>query len=216
VIAYPHSYKGQALFRTFFQRGSGTEVAAPPLSDTDDDSVLIGRAREGNAAAFGILYERHRMSVYRYIAYRTQRQDVAEDLTSEVFLNAWKAIKRYQERGVSFRSWLLRLAHNEVVDFYRTRRSETSLPEDGSLMPALDGPEGALVLQLDQATLLRAIHRLNEEWQHLILLRFVEGLSFEEIGVVLGKQSNACRQMQHRALARLRLVLAEEEERGDG
>jgi RNA polymerase sigma-70 factor (ECF subfamily) len=204
------------MFWPFFHRGSVPDAAAPPPSSTSDDPLLISRARQGDAAAFGILYERHRMSVYRYIAYRTQRQEVAEDLTSEVFLNAWKAIRRYQERGVSFRSWLLRLAHNEVVDFYRTRRSETTLPEDGPLMPALDGPEGGLVLQLDQATLLRAVRRLNEEWQQLILLRFVEGLSFDEIGVVLGKQSNACRQMQHRALARLRKVLAEEEERGDG
>jgi RNA polymerase sigma-70 factor, ECF subfamily len=189
--------------------------SAAPVPDILDDRALLRRARQGDAPAFGILYERHRMSIYRYIAYRTQRQDVAEDLTSEVFLNAWKSIARFEERGASVRAWLLRLAHNEVVDFYRTRRSETTLPDDGALMPTLGGPEGMLELQFDQATLLRAVRRLQEEWQQLILLRFVEGLSFEEIGAVLDKQSNACRQMQHRALARLRLVLAEEEERGD-
>jgi len=196
-----------------------------PTSDTESpshvhmapyDQTLIGRASQGDQSAFGMLYERHRMTVYRYIAYRTQRQEVAEDLTAEVFLNAWKAVKRFQERGISVRSWLLRLAHNEVVDFYRTRRSEARLPEDGALLPAFNGPEGTLELQFDQLTLLRALRRLNEEWQQLILMRFVEGLSFDEIGEVLGKQSNACRQMQHRALARLRQVLAEEEERGDG
>jgi RNA polymerase sigma-70 factor, ECF subfamily len=191
-------------------------AATAPADETMDDRELVSRARRGDAPAFGILYERHRMSIYRYIAYRTQRQEVAEDLAAEVFLNAWKTVARFEERGASVRAWLLRLAYNEVIDFYRTRRSETALPADGPLMPALDGPEGALELQLDQATLLRAVRRLQEDWQQLILLRFVEGLSFEEIGVVLGKQSNACRQMQHRALARLRLVLAEEEERGDG
>ncbi|NTU86385.1 MAG: sigma-70 family RNA polymerase sigma factor [Chloroflexales bacterium] len=191
---------------------------APPASalETLDDPALLSRARAGDTAAFGLLYQRHRMRVYRYIAYRTERQDVAEDLTAEVFLNAWRSVARLQERGASVRSWFLRLAHNEVVDYYRTRHGEASLPDDGPLMPTLDGPASALELQLEQATLLRAVRRLSAEWQQLILLRFVEDLSFEEIGVVLGKQSNACRQMQHRALARLRVVLAEEEERGDG
>ena len=181
-----------------------------------EEQALMRQAQTGDAGSFGVLYERYHLSVYRYITYRTQRQDAAEDLTAEVFLNAWKSIERYEDRGVSVRSWLLRLAQNEVIDFYRTQRNETTLPEDGPMMPTQDGPEGALELQVGQTILLQAISRLNDEWQQLILLRFVEGLSFEEIGVVMGKQSNACRQMQHRALARLRMILAEEEERGHG
>ncbi|WP_165774737.1 RNA polymerase sigma factor [Candidatus Viridilinea mediisalina] len=207
------------MFWPFSRREAATDQVddqAPPDLSTIDDRGLIQRACEGDAEAFALLYERHRTMVYRYIAYRTERQEVAEDLTSEVFLNAWRVVTRYEERGVSVRSWLLRMAHNEVVDFYRTRRSETTLPQNEQQMPCYAGPEDSLELRVDQAILLRAVQRLHPEWQQLILLRYVEGLSFEEIGVVLGKQSNACRQMQHRALARLRLVLAEEEERGDG
>jgi RNA polymerase sigma-70 factor (ECF subfamily) len=125
-------------------------------------------------------------------------------------------VGRFQDRGASVRAWLLRLAHNEVVDHYRTRRPEAALPDDGPGTPTLHGPEGFLELRADQAALLAAVGRLNDEARQLILLRFVEGLSFEEIGVVMGKQSNACRQLQHRALARLRAVLAEAEEPDHG
>lgn len=192
------------------------DAGARDHHDAHDDLALIRRAQHGETAAFGALYERHRLSVYRYIAYRTARQEVAEDLTAEVFLNAWRTVGRFQDRGASVRAWLLRLAHNEVVDHYRTRRPEAALPDDGPGTPTLHGPEGFLELRADQAALLAAVGRLNDEARQLILLRFVEGLSFEEIGVVMGKQSNACRQLQHRALARLRAVLAEAEEPDHG
>lgn len=177
----------------------------------DEEHNLLIRARQRDAAAFGLLYERHAERVYRYIAYRTVLQDVAEDLTSEVFLNAWKTIDRYEERGHTFRAWLLRLAHNEVIDFYRTRKQDKPLPEHEARMPLLGGPDLLAELKADRADLLRAVRRLPDEWQQLVLLRFVEELSFEEIGTVLGKSSNACRQMQHRVLARLRELLTAEE-----
>ncbi|GAB4196059.1 MAG: hypothetical protein OHK0022_13270 [Roseiflexaceae bacterium] len=195
-----------------FSRPAPPAPAPPdPHSTPSDEPALLARARQRDAAAFGLLYERYVERVYRYIAYRTVRQSVAEDLTSEVFLNAWKMIERYEDRGYTFRAWLLRLAHNEVVDFYRTRKPDTSLPELEINMPVLSGPDLLSELRADRAELLRAVRRLPDDWQQLLLLRFVEELSFEEIATVLGKTSNACRQMQHRALARLRELLTVEE-----
>lgn len=199
------------MFNPFSRRPLST--TAPPTAPLEqlDDTVLMVRARQRDAAAFSVLYERHGAQVYRYIAYRTSRQHIAEDLTAEVFLNAWKTVDRYTERGATVRAWLLRLAHNEVVDYYRTRRQDTPLPEHDGGMPSLPGPELAVELQTTQATLIRAIRQLSEEWQQLILLRFVEELSFEEIATIMGKRSGACRVMQHRALARLREILLTEE-----
>lgn len=195
----------------FSRRPSSPEHAAPaevPL-DALDDRELLALASQRNTEAFAELYGRYRMVVYRYIAYRTLQQQVAEDLTAEVFLNAWGAVERYRDRGIGPRAWLLRLAHNEVIDYYRTRRSSTTLSDAEAYLPTSDGPEMAIELAADQWALVRAVQQLHPEWQQLILLRFVEGLSFEEIGEVLGKGSNACRQMQHRALARLRVLLNE-------
>lgn len=185
---------------------------ASPSQETLDDSTLIHRARRRDAVAFGVLYERYLDRVYRYIAYRTTSTAVAEDLTSEVFLNAWKSIERYEDRGYSFSTWLLRLAHNEVTDHYRTHRSNVSLSENNSHRSSLPEPGFFVEIQGERADLLRAVHQLPEEWRQIILLRFVEELPFEEIAVILGKSSGACRVIQHRALARLRELLTVKEQ----
>jgi RNA polymerase sigma-70 factor (ECF subfamily) len=195
-----------------FTRRSPSSEQPVPLEvelETLDDRELLALASQHNTEAFAVIYARYRMVVYRYVTYRTLQQQVAEDLTAEVFLNAWSAIGRYQDRGVGVRAWLLRLAHNEVIDHYRTRRPGAPLSDDETRLPWNEGPEAAVELAADQWALVRAVQQLNPDWQQLILLRFVEGLSFDEIGVVMGKQSNACRQMQHRALARLRELLSE-------
>ena len=195
----------------FTRRPPSPEYSALLEVDLDalDDRELLALACRRNTEAFAVIYARYRLVVYRYIAYRTLQQQMAEDLTAEVFLNAWSAIERYQDRGVGARAWLLRLAHNEVIDYYRTRRPATSFAEDETSLLVSEGPEATLELATEQWALVRAVQQLQPEWQQLILLRFVEGLSFDEIGVVLDKQSNACRQMQHRALARLRTLLTE-------
>jgi len=179
--------------------------------ETLDDSTLIRRARQRDSAAFGVLYERYADRVYRYIAYRTSNTAVAEDLTSEVFLNAWRSIERYEDRGYAFSTWLLRLAHNEVTDYYRTNHNDASLPETDIHSSSLPDPGQFVELQVEQVALLRALKQLPDEWRQIILLRFVEGTPFEDVAMIIGKTSGACRVIQHRALARLRELLAVEE-----
>jgi RNA polymerase sigma-70 factor (ECF subfamily) len=194
------------------RKTSRPEQQSSPSLETLDDTALIKRARQRDAVAFGILYERHIDRVYRYIAYRTTNTVVAEDLTAEVFLNAWRTIERYEDRGYAFSTWLLRLAHNEVTDYYRTRRPDVSLPDtDIQGSSAMPEPSQFVELQVDQVVLLRALKQLPDEWRQIILLRFVEGLPFDEVATIVGKSSGACRVTQHRALARLRELLKEEE-----
>lgn len=187
------------------------DSTSTPSAETLDDSTLIRRARQRDSVAFGMLYERHVDRVYRYIAYRTSSTVIAEDLTSEVFLNAWRAIDRYEDRGYAFSTWLLRLAHNEVTDHYRTHRATSPLPETDVYSSPLPEPGHVVELQDEQVTLVRAIQQLPDEWQQIVLLRFVEGLSFDEISTIVGKSSGACRVIQHRALTRLRNLLVTEE-----
>lgn len=194
------------------QKKQRLDKNSSPSLETLDDSVLISRARQRDATAFGILYERYIDKVYRYIAYRTSSTVIAEDLTAEVFLNAWRSIERYEDRGYAFSTWLLRLAHNEVTDHYRTRRNDVSLPDTDIHSSSLPEPGHFVELQVDQMTLIRAIKQLPDEWRQIVLLRFVEGLPFEEIASIIGKSSGACRVIQHRALARLRELLTVEEQ----
>lgn len=200
------------MFWPFRSRDDSRQPGGPaPSLEELDDTALIRRARERDAIAFGILYERYLDRVYRYIVYRTTNSVVAEDLTSEVFLNAWKAIDRYEDRGYAFSTWLLRLAQNEVTDYYRTTHSDTSLPETEQHSSSAPGPSDFAELRDDQLALVRALKQLPTEWQQVLLLRFVEGVPFEEIAAVVGKSSGACRVIQHRALARLRELLPAEE-----
>jgi RNA polymerase sigma-70 factor (ECF subfamily) len=103
--------------------------SASPVTEVDEESRLVLRAVQRDSAAFGLLYESHLDRIYRYIFYRVGSTGEAEDLTEIVFLKAWEAIDRYQPRGVPFVAWLYRLAHNLVVDSYRSRRPSVPLDE---------------------------------------------------------------------------------------
>jgi RNA polymerase sigma-70 factor, ECF subfamily len=210
----PFIEKERLMFWPFHSRAVPQQNDGVSLLVEDlDDSTLIRRSSQRDAAAFGVLYERYMDRVYRYIAYKTSNQAIAEDLTSEVFLNAWKSIDRYEDRGYAFSTWLLRLAHNEVTDYYRKKRNTTPLPETDIVESSAPAPGEFVELQEEQQALLRAINQLPEEWRQVLLLRFVEGVSFEEVAAIVGKSSGACRVIQHRALARLREILPLEEKR---
>lgn len=172
------------------------------------EKALIHRAADGDAEAFGDLYVRHLDQIYRYIFYKVGDAKKAEDLTEKVFLNAWEAIEGYQIRGHPFSSWLYRIAHNAVVDFYRAERDEQPLDSVAfALTDEALGPEETLLAKQEVSRLLEALQELSEEKQELIILRFVEGLAHAEVAEILDKSEVACRVMQHRALAALSEIL---------
>lgn len=180
-----------------------TEEAARP-----NEEALVRRAANGDAEAFGDLYVRHLDEIYRYVFYKVGNEKNAEDLTETVFLNAWEAIGEYQPRGHPFSSWLYRIAHNAVVDHYRTKKDESPLdPVAFTLADESLGPEETLMKRRQVSRLIEAFAHLSEEKQQLILLRFVEGLSHAQVAQILNKSEGACRVMQHRALAKLSDVL---------
>lgn len=178
-----------------------------------DEVDLVKRAIKRDSAAFAALYEGHVDRIYRYIFYRVGSTAEAEDLTEQVFLRAWEAIDRYEPRGAPFTAWLYRLAHNLVVDHYRGKRPTTPLDEvseaDDVGVDVVAAVEGKLEVDEVRA----ALAKLNPEYQQLIVLRFVEGLSHAEAAQIIGKSEGAARVIQHRALQALARAI---EERADG
>jgi RNA polymerase sigma-70 factor, ECF subfamily len=166
-----------------------------------DESLLVDRARRGDAAAFGQLYELHVDRIYRYVYYRVGTRDQADDLTEHVFLKAWEAVGRYESRGLPFVAWLYRMAHNAVIDHYRASRPTTPIDETFDLEDEKQSPSDAVMAGVDREELKLAIQRLNPDQQKVIVLRFVEGMSHAEVGQILGKSEGAVRVVQHRALA---------------
>lgn len=177
-------------------------MSHPKSGPIDDD--LIARARRGDAHAFGDLYERYLSAIYRYVFYRVGDVAEAEDLTEVVFLKAWEALDKYEVRDVPFSAWLYRIAHNVIVDRHRTHR--TSLSLDGALQLRDDaaGPEDQFDVLEDIETLSRALSQLSPDYQHVLTLRFISGLSHAETGRVLKRSEEAVRVLQHRALSALR------------
>jgi RNA polymerase sigma-70 factor, ECF subfamily len=168
-------------------------TGAPDLAGEFDwavDSQLVQRAKE-DTLAFAELYRRHHGRVFTYLRLRSGSGDEAADLTHQVFLKALDGLPRYQERGVPFIAWLLRIARNSAVDAARKRHSK-----DCDLIPEVHYDEDAnpevAVLEHERLERLRAvIATLAEEKRELLALRFTGGLSAREIALVIGKSEEA-------------------------
>jgi len=180
-------------------------ASEPNIEEAEQEQSLVARAIDGDADAFGILYTRHLDAIYRYVFFRVADVPLAEDLTEEVFVRAWSALPKYEPQGHRFTSWLYRIARNIVVDHYRVQssRSHVDEPEMEELPDPQSPPEDQVADQQDMASLARAVQQLGDDEQHVIILRFVEGLSHKEVGEMIGKSEGASRIIQHRALEAL-------------
>jgi RNA polymerase sigma-70 factor (ECF subfamily) len=174
-------------------------VAAP-----DNEARLVELAVAGDFNSFAALYTCYLDSIYRYIFYRNGDTEDAEDLTEQVFLKAWEALPNYKPVGSSFINWLYRIAHNIVVDHHRRSKliQFEGLREDAFMMGQSHETTLDIVISKEEAEALAAgIAKLPEEYQQIIILRFIEGFGHAEIAQIVDKSEVACRGIQHRALA---------------
>jgi len=189
-----------------------------PGSDHCEDLDLVQKAAT-DAEAFGLLYERHVRRIYNYIYYRTGNHHDAEDLTARVFQRALRHVANFRDKGVPFSAWLYRIAHNLVANWHRDRSRRPTVPLEDHLLPSGSGPhpEAVVVASEEQRFLMEAVHRLPEDRQQLLILKFVERLSNAEIGVIMGRTEGAIKSLYHRTLNTLRDDLAQRsgESRGE-
>jgi RNA polymerase sigma-70 factor, ECF subfamily len=177
----------------------------PQPADPDLGDV---RAAQANRAAFGVLYRRYLDPVYGYCFYLLGDHHDAEDATERTFLAALAAIERYRDTGATFRSWLFRIAHNQLANALRARSRRRTDPLDGVPEPVAPDDPGRLAGLADDARRLRAaVARLSEDRRQVVILRFFDGLTAREIGAVLGRSDGAVRVLQHRALRELAVML---------
>ena len=188
-----------------------TAPVSPDGPDEEDRNLAL-RAGKGDAAAFGALYDRYVEAVYRYVFYRVRNDADAEDLVSDVFMRALRAIPRYEPR-VAFLAWLYRIARNAVID--RARRSHTQISfEDALAHPGVDQvvePDATILALSDKEAVRGALAKLTPLQQEVIVLRFVEGYSTHEIADLVGKREGTVRGIQFRALEALRALIPSRE-----
>jgi RNA polymerase sigma-70 factor (ECF subfamily) len=196
--------------------GTTTPPGAPGRQDDPiivpdgDDAVhqLVRLAQQGDADAFGRLYDRYVDLVHRYIYYRVGSRPLAEDLTSETFLRALRRISSYTWQGVDIGAWFVTIARNLVADHYKSGRYRLEVQvQEVRDDRTLDGPEDEVLDSLDHRVLLEAITKLGAEQQECIVLRFLQGLSVGETAEVMGKNDGAVKALQYRAVRSLSRLL---------
>jgi RNA polymerase sigma-70 factor (ECF subfamily) len=180
-----------------------------PMLDGEDK--LITSAVKGNSSAFGQLYDHYQPMIYRFVAVKVSRREEAEDITHQVFLSAWQNIKSYEHRGHPFSSWLYQVARNQVIDHYRAKRINTDIEAiDPEYFAAPASVEFTLPMKLQMETVREAMQKLKQDYQDIIIMRFVEEISIKEAAVALNKTEGAIKLMQHRAIRELKKLLKDE------
>ena len=188
--------------------GGGPGTLERPL----DEPAQIALAQR-DPHAFAPLYERYAEAVYRYCYRRLGNPETAADATSLVFSRALSALPRYHDR--SFRSWLFAIAHNTVVDGWRTTRIEARLEVSAGRADPAPGPE-EVALRADAGREIHALlGHLPDDQRHVVELRLA-GLTNSEIAATLGRSVAATKMLQVRALTRLRSLLRPEPASRDG
>lgn len=163
---------------------------------------LVNKAACGDIEAFGQLYAIYMDRIYRYALYQVKDKMTAEDITEDVFLKAWKAIKTCKGKGKTFSSWIYRIAHNHIIN---TRRNFNRLSSiEVEKLHAVNDPDLIFEMNSDQQELLDSIAELPPNQAQVITLKFIEGFNNREIGKILGKSEGAVRISQLRALTTLR------------
>ena len=174
--------------------------ASPVNLPIPEEGHLVHQAKSGDSEAFAQLYDAYVERVYRYVYFRVSDDQTAEDLASQVFLKAWEGLERFEMKGSPFVAWLYTIAHNLVVDHYRTRKDCVALEEVIPLASEEDPLDEQVWVTFDLETMRDALQFLNEEQQQVLTLRFIAELSTGHIAKIMGKREGAIRALQMRAL----------------
>jgi len=174
----------------------------------EEEIEIIKKAKNGDGKAFGKLYDEYMPKIYRFVFLKIGRKADAEDLTHQIFMNAWQNVDRYEFKGFPFSSWLYRIANNTVIDYYRTWKNnqslETTKEEALTETPNFDDQ---LDKRLNLKIIKTAINKLEQDQQSVLIMKFVDDLSNKEIAEILEKSEGAIRVIQHRALKQLKNII---------
>ena len=176
------------------------------MSKTEDE--LIAACQSGDMQAFGELYDAYVRKLYDFVYYKTSRKEVAEDLTSVVFMKALKNIDKYQKTDTgSFGGWLYSIARNTIIDHYRSVRPNDNIDD------AFDLPHHARIEEHTEASLqiekVQAyLKKLPSVQRDIILMRVWQELPYRTIAAAVGKTEDNCKVIYSRAIKELRQSLA--------
>lgn len=180
-----------------------------------EEATLVAHLRraqqESDPDAFDGLYLLFADRVYRYLLARLADTELAEEITSEVFLRLIEKVHMYRiapnDNAAIFSAWLYRMAYNKMVDVLRARRRANLVDLSHAEGIAGNGSVDDVHHRLDNEDIFGKLQLLNEQQREVLILRFVEELSITETAQTMQKSEGAIKALQHRALASLRRYL---------
>lgn len=168
---------------------------------------LLIQTKSGTEEAFGKIYDQYFQDIYRFIYFKVETKEVAEDIAADVFFKVWQYIKR-GKNARNIRALLYHTARNSVIDYHRTRHEQS---QNGIKEEQLSTTGDAMEEQIMRAESIEKLHKglqeLKEEYREVILLRYIHELSHKEIGEIIEKKGGAVRVLLHRAIQELKRVL---------
>lgn len=173
-----------------------------------DEESVVRRAQQHDPVALTQLYEENFDRIYRYIVLKIGDRTEAEDMTQQVFLNVLKSISSYKWKGLPFSAWLFRIAHNQVVDYFRKKSKQATVPLNESLAAGDSDPGQVTERKMEIEQLVLAAKGLTGAQQEVISLRFAGELPVAEVARVMGKSEGAVKALQHSAVVALRKMLS--------
>jgi RNA polymerase sigma-70 factor (ECF subfamily) len=180
-------------------------LVEPLPSDRLETARMVLAAKQ-DAQAFEPLYQSHVDAVYRYCFRRLSSSEAAADATSQVFIKAFTALHGCDEHR--FRSWLFAIAHNVLIDEYRSRRPEEALDTAAELASSEPSPEELVLQDEDRLSVVKLLSFLTPDQKRVVELRLA-GLNGNEIAEVLGRSRASVDTAQSRAISRLKAVFAQ-------
>ena len=183
--------------------------SSPSPSENLRQRELVALAKQRDSAAWSSIYSENYDAVYRYIYGRLGRREEAEDLASQVFLEALQSIDSFKDMGRPLVAWLFGIARNLANSTARRSkrvgRTDSPVEEIESGVTVL--PDG---LSSDSLDLIAGLDGLTKDQRETLVLRFYAGLSAKEVAQVLGKSEQAVYALQVRAIASLRRLIGDE------
>jgi len=172
--------------------------------DDRSEQLIILKLQSGDPEAYTELYKKYYKPIYRFVYFRVSNEDVAEDIMQEVFLKFIEVADN--QRITNARAYLYKTAKNLVIDFYREQGKvvKVSLEDVGELVSILG--QSLTESKIDLEIAHKAIFKLKDQWRDLILLRYVEGLEYEEIAEIFSKSQSYIRVNLHRARKELKKI----------
>lgn len=177
----------------------------------DQERILISRARALDQEAIAEIHDAHYVSIYRYISFRVDNIQTAEDLAGDVFVRFLSALRDRHAPPNTIRGWLIGTASNVIKEHYRAQQRQRHSALDESIAGEEPGPDQSVNIKLTNEQLRQAMQDLPEGQQKVLALRFGYGMRHKEVAETLNKSEGSVKMLQVRAIAALARKLSRSE-----